>query len=78
MRDRRAKFVELAEKRVRRAIKDLRLVGNLANRQYYEYNDRDVRAMFKALEDELRQSRTKFESAGGSDGINFSLPPRGE
>ena len=42
-RDKRAKFVELAENRVNRAIKDLRLIGNLSNRSAYEFADEDIR-----------------------------------
>ena len=38
----RAKFVELAEKRVTRAIKDLRLISNLSNRSNYSYSEEDV------------------------------------
>ena len=36
-RSKRDKFLELANKRVSRAIKDIKLVGNLANRKNYEY-----------------------------------------
>jgi hypothetical protein len=43
----REKFVELAEKRVSKAVKYLRLVGNLSNRSTYEYGD-DVRLIFEA------------------------------
>ena len=38
-RDKAAKFVELANRRVNRAIRDLQLVSNLANRQNYEYTE---------------------------------------
>jgi hypothetical protein len=58
----RAKFVELAEKRVNRTIKDLRLVGNLSNRSNYKYEETDVRAIFTTLERELKQARERFQS----------------
>ena len=37
------KFVELAEKRVNKTIKDLRLIGNLANKTNYDYENIDVK-----------------------------------
>jgi len=49
----RAKFVELAEKRVTRAIKDIRLIGNLSNKSNYSYTDQDVRKIIRALEAEI-------------------------
>ena len=42
-RNKRAKFVELANKRVTRALKDLELIANLSKRRNYEYDDEQVR-----------------------------------
>lgn len=56
----RGKFVELAEKRVNRAIKDLQLIGNLANRHNYQYTQRDADSIIGALEAELRTLKAKF------------------
>ncbi len=67
-RDKRKKFVELAEARVNRAIKDIRLIGNLANRSAYEYADDDVKLMFRALQKELDAAKSRFGGdAGGKD-----------
>jgi hypothetical protein len=44
----RKKFVELAEKRVTRAMKDIKLIGNLSNRSNYSYTDKDAKAIVKA------------------------------
>ncbi len=43
--EKRQKFVELAEARVNRAIKDIRLIGNLSNRSAYDFSEDDVRKM---------------------------------
>jgi hypothetical protein len=68
MRDKRKKFVELAEARVNRAIKDLRLVGNLSNRAAYEYTEEDVRRIFRALSKEVETAKARFgDSAGGGE-----------
>jgi len=69
----REKFVVLAEKRVRRAIKDLRLIGNLANKSNYSYETRDVQKIIKALQKELRDLKERFESSGHRESVEFSL-----
>ena len=65
MRDKRQKFVDLAESRVTRAIKDIRLIGNLSNRSAYTYSDDDARKIFRALQKELDVAKSRF---GGGDG----------
>jgi hypothetical protein len=69
----REKFVELAEKRVNRAMKELRLIGNLSNKTNYEYNDTDVTKMFRALENVLKDSRNKFKNGhvNGTDAFKL-------
>lgn len=69
----RIKFKELAEKRVNRAIKDLTLIGNLANRSNYSYSDQDAKKILKALKDALDETRAKFESGGASAKEQFTL-----
>jgi hypothetical protein len=46
-RDKSAKFVELANKRVNKALKDIQLIGNLSNRQNYEYSDEQAKQIIK-------------------------------
>lgn len=59
----REKFVELAKKRVSRAMKDIQLIGNLSNRSNYDYTEEDVAKIVKALSDELSVCRKKFDVA---------------
>ena len=54
------RFVRLAEPRVSRACKAISLIGHLAASSY-EYTDKQVDAMFKAMEDELATQRAKFK-----------------
>lgn len=61
--DDRQKFVELANKRVSKALHDIQLIGNLSNRSNYHYTDVDVAKMFKALNSELRACRKRFDLA---------------
>jgi hypothetical protein len=72
-RDKRSKFVELVENRVNRAIKDIRLIGNLANRSAYEYTDEDVRKIFRALSKELDSAKSRFTGDSGGRDSDFRL-----
>lgn len=69
----RDKFVELAEKRVSRAIKDIRLIGNLSNKSNYSYTDEDVRKIIRALDAEVKKLKQRFESHGAQDEVVFKL-----
>jgi len=69
----RAKFVELAEKRVTRAIKDIRLIGNLSNKSNYTYADEDVRKIIKALDSEVKKLKQRFENHAAQDDVVFKL-----
>lgn len=71
--DKRSRFVELAEKRVNRAINDLRLIGNLANRHNYEYTDADARKIVVALDAELKVLKQRFASGVTDDKPTFKL-----
>lgn len=68
------RFKRLAGKRVIRTIKDIRLIGNLGNRNNYEYTNDEVEKIFRALDKELKLARAKFDSRSRSDDdIDFSL-----
>jgi hypothetical protein len=73
MRDKRTKFVQLAEARVGRAMNDIRLIGNLSNRGAYAYADDDVRKIFKALQKELDAATSRFGGEHGSRETEFRL-----
>ena len=64
----RTKFVELANKRVSRALKAIQLIGNLSNRSSYDYTEEDVTKIFKALEDEMTDCRKRFDRAAKKQG----------
>jgi hypothetical protein len=72
-RDAREKFVELANKRVTKAIKDLRLVGNLANRRAYKYNENDAKKIVRALQRELDVLKARFRGDEGDEDSIFTL-----
>lgn len=73
MRDKRERFIELAEKRVTRAIEQLRLIGNLANRNNYDYEAEEASKIIAALETEIRQIKGRFASEAGKRKQPFKL-----
>lgn len=73
MRDKRAKFRKLAESRVNRAIKDLRLIGNLSNKSAYDFEDDDIRKIFRVLHRELEGAKGRFGGARNAKEEDFRL-----
>ena len=72
-RDKSAKFVELATSRVNRSLKELALVGNLANRSNYQYTDEQAKKIIRALQVGLEQVKSRFSSGGALNQSNFEL-----
>ena len=72
-RDARNKFIELANKRVTKTIKQIRLIGNLANRRAYKYDDADAKKIIRALQRELDVLKSRFHGDEGDNGSIFSL-----
>lgn len=54
------RFVRLAEPRVNRACKAISMIGHLAASSY-EYTEKQVAAMFAAMQEELDAQRAKFK-----------------
>lgn len=73
MRDKRGKFVSLAESRVNRTIKDIRLIGNLSNRSAYAYREDDIRKIFRALQKELDAAKSRFGGEADTREEGFRL-----
>lgn len=58
--DKRETFLRLAEKRTNEVLKRIRILGNCSNRYAYEYTEEDVRKIFAAIEQELKNTRVRF------------------
>ena len=61
--NKRRKFIELAEKRVTNALKQLSLIENLSRKSSYEYKTADVKKIFDTLEAKIHSAKNKFEKA---------------
>ena len=77
MAQKRENFVRLAEARVNRALREIRLIGNLSNRGAYTYTESDVRSIFKAIQRELDAAKTRFSGDASLDDKEFRLTTDG-
>ena len=65
-------FVELANKRVPKALKSLDLVGNLANRSNYTFPEEQANLIKKALKEKVNEVCRKFDISNKPE-TNFRL-----
>ena len=63
MENKSQKFKRLGESRVNRIVKQLELLGNLANKSNYDYTSQQVKDIFKVINKELSFTRSRFEKA---------------
>lgn len=71
--NKREKFVQLANSRVTATLDKMRLIGNLADKRYYEYSDKDIKKMFDALSKELNLVKSKFSNTRTKIDTTFNL-----
>lgn len=67
------KFEELAEKRVSETLKKIQLIGNLANKNNYDYTDKHVKQIIETLDSELKLLKNKFAEGNSERSINFKF-----
>ena len=65
-RDKRGKFIELAESRVNRILSSLDSLSKLSNRSNYEYDQQQVRRIFKAISDKVKATEQQFTESGSA------------
>lgn len=69
----RLKFRELAESRTNKAIESITRIGNLSNRQVYEYDDAEVRKIVRALKEAIAGVEARFEAPKAKSAPGFKL-----
>ena len=62
-------FIELANKRVPKALKALELVGNLGNKSNYTYSKSQTDQIKKALREKMNEVFKKFDSNSNDEKI---------
>ncbi|MGD1036197.1 MAG: hypothetical protein ABR878_03190 [Roseiarcus sp.] len=69
----REKFVALAESRTRTAIKAIRTIAKLGNRNAYDYSEADVKRIAGALSKEIDALKARMLSTGAKEIVDFKL-----
>jgi hypothetical protein len=69
----RENFRRLAENRTNNALVAIGRIGNLSNRQLYEFEDAEVRKVIKALKDAVSEVESRFASPRGKADARFKL-----
>ncbi len=58
---RRDRFEKVASNRVQKIIDTLNLLGNCANKNNYEYTEKDVELMFREINKSLKETKLLFD-----------------
>jgi predicted nucleotidyltransferase len=69
----RDKFVKLAEARTKTAIKAIRTVAKLGNKNAYDFSGEDVKRIVSALNREVEALKARMSQSGGKESVEFSL-----
>ena len=69
----REKFVGLAENRTKNAIKAIRVIAKMGNKNTYEYNETDVKRIVNALSKEVDALKARMRSTGSKEAVEFKL-----
>jgi hypothetical protein len=69
----RDKFVELATARTKNAVKAIRIIGKLGNKNAYEYSEVDIRKIAAALTKEIDAMKARMSQTGTKDIVDFQL-----
>ena len=73
MNEREKKFINLAEKRMNKLIKQIRLVGNLSNKRNYQYSDVQANKIIRRLNMEFSNLKQRFRNGDQSSSDKFTF-----
>lgn len=66
----RERFLKVAESRTNKILSMIKLLGNCANSNNYAYTQKEVKQIFDAIDNELRNTKKKFNA---SKSVKFSF-----
>ena len=67
------KFKRLATNRTNKVLDTMALIGNLANTSSYDYSQKDIDKMFKAIETSVADAKRAYSKHGNNKGNKFSF-----
>lgn len=69
----REKFVRIAEARTNKIINMIQLLGNCSNQSQYDFTQKDVDKIFKAIQAELDEAKRRYNKQDSQKGSKFTL-----
>ena len=60
MDSKRERFEKIAVARTNRILEQLRLLGNCSNKNNYNYTEEDIKKIFLAIEQEIKNTKARF------------------
>ncbi len=60
----RQRFIKIVERRVNRILDSLDSLGKCSNRKNYDYDDEEVRKIFREIERKVREVKIQFQGKG--------------
>jgi len=57
----RERFLKVAEARTNAVLEKIRVLGNCANRNLYEYKEEEVNKIFRVIQEALNETKLKFK-----------------
>lgn len=69
----RDKFVRIVQARTNKILNMVQLLGNCSNQSQYEYTQKDVDKIFKAIQTELDEAKKRFSKQDSEKGSKFTL-----
>lgn len=61
--EKRNKFIKHGNRRLLNAVKNIKLLKNISNRNYYAYSEKERDLIFKQLEQAVREVKNSFNEA---------------
>jgi hypothetical protein len=61
--EKRERFIKVAENRTNKILKTIKLLGNCANKNNYDYTEDEIKTIFNAIEQEVKKAKLKFDNS---------------
>ena len=58
--EKREKFIKHGNRRLMNAVKNIKLIKNIANKNYYDYGDKDIKLIFSELDKAVKEVKNSF------------------
>ena len=64
--EKREKFIKHGNRRLKNAVKNIKLLKNISNKNYYGYSEKDMKLIFSELDQAVKEVKNSFNEAKNS------------